>query len=135
MNDKMVAARNVLIFFLAMVMTMGVTFLLAGCNEDKATELAIKMAARRAGYYIALSDMENAKKGKEICIKVKAGEVPIVEFITWLSDFNDPLLAAEIGDIFALMGIDPTLPPVEIPFMDALLDGYIEGVTFAELAS
>lgn len=133
----MIAARNVLIFFLAMIMGMGFTMLLAGCIEPDDTQKAlIEMGSRRIGYHLALEDLNTAKEMKNVAIKVKAGEMNVVDFLDMMIDVDDPLLIPDIKSLLGLMGISGDLgdlTPEQLALMEPLLYGFIEGVTIAEI--
>jgi len=133
----MVAARNVLLFFLAVILGAGFTILLAGCEEpDDAQKILVRMAARRVGYHLALSDINSANEMKDLAIKVKAGEADALDLLEIFVDISDPLLVLEVQDLLALMGVSTDLgelTPEQLAYVEPMLDGFIEGVTLAGL--
>lgn len=132
----------------ALILVVAVAFLLAGCEgltilkSDEQT-VVIKTAARVAGYKIAKNNPELTKQIIPQAIALYAagtGTTDQAQYVNVIfpaavnllvQHVDDPLMAASIADIVGLIKVDMSIP-IKVIYIQAGLQGFIEGVQLAE---
>jgi hypothetical protein len=108
---------------LLMLMIAVITVIGAGCsgasitpaNSTTAEQLAVSIAARTLGYKIAEADPAIISSAKIYCQALSSGNInqamvdSVRAFLT--EKFKDPLLAASVTDLFAMVKVNDVYAP------------------------